>query len=139
MVIIIDMVTKFLFEGHSFVLIPKVLSVTSLHNYGAAWGIFDGMTWLLIVLTVLFVAAIVTFDIFKKIDSPLYSVGIAFIVGGAVGNIVDRIAFGYVRDFIEFTFFKFPVFNMADSFLTVGVVLLLIKVIFFSRSKGGAQ
>lgn len=138
MVIVLDMITKFLFEGKSYTLIPKVLGITSLHNYGAAWGVFSGRTWLLIALTVVFVILIVAFDIWQKIDSKLYSVGISFIVGGAVGNIIDRIAYGYVRDFIEFRFINFPIFNLADSFLTIGVILIIIKVLFFSRRKEGA-
>lgn len=139
MVIIIDMVTKFLFEGKDIMLIPNFISILSHHNTGAAWGILSGKLWILIIVTVLFVGAIIGFDIWQKIESKLYSVAIAFIVGGAIGNIIDRIAFGYVRDFIKLEFMEFPIFNFADSFLCVGVVLLIIYLLFFYKDKKKVQ
>jgi signal peptidase II len=63
-------------------------------------------------------------------------IGLAFVLGGAVGNLIDRIFLGGVRDFIRFDFFDFPVFNIADSFLTVGCVMLAVFILFLYRPKG---
>ncbi len=134
-IIIVDMITKFGFDGKNFNLIPNVLSIFSHYNTGAAWGIFGGKLWFLITVSVLFLMLIIVFDIFFKSKHSLYSVGISFIIGGAVGNMIDRIFFGYVRDFLQFDFINFPIFNLADSFLVVGVILLAIYVLFFYKVK----
>lgn len=134
-IIAIDMITKFAFDGKSFNLIPKVLSVFSHYNTGAAWGIFGGKLWFLIIVSVLFLALIVMFDIFFKNSHLLYNMGISFIIGGAVGNMIDRIFLGHVRDFIQLDFMNFPIFNLADSFLVIGVILIAVYVLFFYREK----
>lgn len=105
-------------------------------NFGASWGIFGGQTWLLIVISLVVTAVLLWFYI-KKIKNSisikgmqiLLSVTIGFIVGGCLGNLYDRLAFGYVRDFINFQFIDFPVFNIADSAITIGVVLFIVYFI----------
>ncbi len=113
-------------------IIKDILVIAPTRNIGAGFSILQGQTWLLITLTVLFIVAITIFDMFYKKKSKLYGISTAIIFAGAVGNLVDRIAFGYVRDFLFFKFINFPVFNVADMALTIGIALLLIYVIFYS-------
>ncbi len=108
------------------------------HNYGAAWGVFSGQKIPLIVFT-LFVTGFILFSA-KEITErgKLPSIGFGMILGGALGNLVDRIWQGYVTDFIDFdtpirVIETFPVFNIADSALTIGVVLMLLSLILGKR------
>ncbi|MBO5954491.1 MAG: signal peptidase II [Clostridia bacterium] len=138
LVLVADLVTKhFLFDVEYFNLIPNVLSIASNGgNTGAAWGIFSGETVWLIVVSILMIIALFVYNHFVKEKNTFYCLSFGFIIGGAVGNLVDRIALKYVRDFIFLDFFPtFPVFNLADSFLCVGAVMLAIYVLFMSGKK----
>ncbi len=137
-VLVADLVTKhFLFDVEYFNLIPKVLSIaTNGGNTGAAWGIFSGKTLLLVLVSIGMILALFVFNHFVKNKSVFYCIAFGFVIGGAVGNLVDRIALSYVRDFIFLDFFPtFPVFNLADSFLCVGAVMLAIFILFMSNKK----
>ncbi len=117
------------------------LDFTLVHNTGAAFGIGANATWVFVVVTVVIVAAALVWICAGKCRSPLSVVALALLVGGGVGNFIDRVALGYVVDFIEFSFFDFPVFNVADVCITTGVVLLLVWGFFFSGRElagGGA-
>lgn len=137
-VVALDLLTKVLFKEKQFTLIPGLIGIrynTSL-NEGIAGGLFSGYTPIIIIVTMFMVVFLILFDAKYKPNSKLYSVGISFVVGGAIGNLVDRIFLGGVRDFIIFDFWKdFPTFNVADSFIVVGVILLAIYIIFFSNEK----
>lgn len=133
-----DLLTKVIFKGKAFSLIPGVIGIkwASELNYGAAYNIFSGYTPLLIIITLIVIVFIVLFDFKYKPTNRLYSVSISFIIGGALGNLVDRIALGGVRDFIVFEFWpSFPTFNVADSFLVIGVILMVIYLLFFNKEK----
>lgn len=137
-VLVVDLTTKhFLFRVDYFNLIPNVISIaTNGGNSGAAWGIFSGKKLFLILMSVAMIVALFAFNHFVKKKNWTYCLSFGFIVGGAVGNLIDRIAFGYVRDFIFLDFWKtFPIFNMADSFLCVGAVMLCVYVLFMSGNK----
>ena len=137
-VLVADLVTKhFLFKVEYYNLIPNVISIASNGgNTGAAWGIFSGQTIWLILVSVIMIVALFVYNHFVQNKSVLYCLSFGFIIGGAVGNLVDRIAFQYVRDFIFLDFMPtFPVFNIADSFLCVGAVLLAIHILFLSGKK----
>lgn len=137
-VLVADLVTKhFLFKVEYYNLIPNVISIASNGgNTGAAWGIFSGQTIWLILVSVIMIVALFVYNHFVQNKSVLYCLSFGFIIGGAVGNLVDRIAFQYVRDFIFLDFMPtFPVFNLADSFLCVGAVLLAIHILFLSGKK----
>lgn len=136
--LVADLVTKhFLFEVEYFNLIPNVISIASNGgNTGAAWGMFSGQTVWLIVVSMLMIVALFVYNHFVKEKNTLYCISFGFIIGGAVGNLVDRVTLRYVRDFIFLDFFPtFPVFNLADSFLCVGAVMLAIYVLFLSGKK----
>ena len=74
------------------------------------------------------------FQEFKEfaVKGNVVDLAVAVIIGGAFGNLIDRIFFGFVRDFLKFEFFEFPIFNLADSFLVVGVIMFCVFVLFFS-------
>lgn len=139
-VLVIDLTFKhfFCFE-ESKTIVPYIFNFqTNNGNSGAAFGILSGKKWVLIFMTVVFIAVFVAYDCWQKPQSKFYLVGFSFVLGGAIGNFVDRIRFGYVRDFINFTFWKsFPTFNMADAFLCVGVAIMCIYLIFFSNKEKG--
>ena len=137
-VLVVDLTTKhFLFKVEYFNLIPNVISVaTNGGNEGAAWGIFSGKKLFLILISLIMIGALFVYNHFVKKKNWLYCISFGLVVGGAVGNLVDRIFLGYVRDFIFLDFWPtFPIFNMADSFLCIGAVLLCIYIIFMSGNK----
>ncbi len=134
-VIALDLILKVVMEGVNITVIPNVLSFISVHNYGASFGVLDGARWFFIVLAILFVIGMVLFDFLYKKNfraNGWYRVGFALILGGIIGNLVDRIAFGYVRDFISLDFIDFPVFNIADMALTFGCICLVVFILFFA-------
>ncbi|MAG08550.1 signal peptidase II [Candidatus Woesearchaeota archaeon] len=130
--ILVDQLTKFLVMrnlslSQSVPVIKNILHITLIKNTGAAFGIFRNTNTVLIWVTVIVIGFILFY--FDKIaDSKLSSVFTAFILSGAVGNLIDRIRLGYVVDFIDFGFW--PAFNVADSAIVVGVIGL---VVFCSR------
>ncbi len=137
-VLVVDLTTKhFLFNVEYFNLIPGVISIMGgVKNTGAAWGILGGNVAVLIVITAVMVAALMLFNHFVKNKNTFYCLAFGFIIGGAIGNLIDRVVFQYVRDFIFLDFFPtFPVFNMADSFLCVGAVMLAIFILFMNKEK----
>ncbi len=136
LVLVADLVTKhFLFDVDYYNVIPNVISVaTNGGNTGAAWGILSGKTILLVMVSVGMILALFVFNHFVKNKSVFYCIGFGFVIGGAMGNLVDRIWLNYVRDFIFLDFFPtFPIFNLADSFLCVGAVMLAIFILFMTN------
>lgn len=113
-----------------------LIRFTHVENRGAIYGILQGQTWLFVVCMVIFLAAIGVAIWRKWVTKKFEWVCLAMLAGGGVGNLIDR-AFrgGSVTDMIEFTFVKFPVFNVADCFITVSCVLLVVYVIFFDREE----
>ena len=114
--------------------IPGFLGLTYYENTGAAWSSFDGMQWLFALIFVLF-TAFVLIEYFKK-PMPFTRFErwcIAAIYGGALGNMIDRLRLGYVVDMIKTEFMDFPVFNIADCFITCGCILLVFHLIFFNK------
>ncbi len=108
------------------------LDFVLVHNTGAAFGIGADATWVFVVVTAVIVAAALAWICKGACRSPLSVVALSLLVGGGIGNFIDRVALGYVVDFIEFSFVDFPVFNIADICITAGVVLLLVWGFFFS-------
>ncbi|MBQ3048240.1 MAG: signal peptidase II, partial [Clostridia bacterium] len=137
-VLVADLVTKhFLFSVEYFNLIPGVISIASNGgNTGAAWGMFSGKTLMLVIVSVIMIIALFLFNYFIKKKNTFYCLSFGFIIGGALGNLVDRVALQYVRDFIFLDFWpSFPIFNMADSFLCVGAVMMAIFILFMTGEK----
>ena len=130
-----DQLTKILTDssiaaGTSIPLIPKVLELTNVHNNGAAWGMMSGGRWFFIILTII-VCALLIYILFSKkyCLTKLAHAAFLLVLGGAIGNLVDRIFLGYVRDMIFVSCINFPVFNVADSCVTIGACLLILDTI----------
>ncbi len=122
----------------SLTVIPKVIDFVYVKNTGAAFSFLADKTYgivLLSLISVAFCAGVVWFMIKRKPKSRLLTISLALMLAGAFGNVIDRIFRGYVVDFIETTFIKFPVFNIADIAITCGAALVIIYVLFFEKSK----
>ncbi len=134
--LIFDLLSKHLIDsslslGEVNDFLPGFIEILTVHNTGAAWGIFANSQIFLIILTFLFVFVLFGLMIFEKTENPLFYLALGFIFSGAIGNLIDRLAFGYVRDFLHLEFWPtFPVFNIADMCLTVGVVLFIVYFIY---------
>ena len=138
-IVVADQVTKFLtvaniplYQDVEF--IPGFLGFTYVQNTGAAFSSFEGQQWLFAVIFVGFTVAIL-WEYFKK-PQPFTKFErwcIAAIYGGAVGNMIDRVRLGYVVDMIETKFMNFPVFNVADCFITCGCIAMLVSLILFNK------
>lgn len=111
--------------GESLPLIPGVMQLTRLHNYGAAWSSLSGKTVVLLVITSVLMIAVAVLLMKKIVRHRLGVTAGIFIIGGGLGNMIDRVRMGYVVDMIETSFMEFPVFNVADCFITCGCVLLM--------------
>ena len=135
-----DQVTKYLVVQNiplfsDAPLIPGVLGLTHVRNEGAAFSSFRGMQWLFALIFVLFTLAVV-YEYFKK-PMPFTKLErwcIAAIYGGGLGNMIDRVRLGYVVDMLETKFVEFPVFNVADCFITCGCVVLMVHLVFFNKA-----
>lgn len=133
-VILLDQLSKSLITSHFSLyeqktLIEGVLSFTYIQNRGAAFGIFSGARVFFIVITVL--AFVLGYVYFKKhpMKNIFEKLGISFIAGGAVGNLIDRAFLGYVRDFISADFIDFPIFNVADCFVCIGAAIYILCIL----------
>lgn len=132
LILIFDQVSKHLVVlnlpyGGTITLWPGVLDLTHVHNFGAAFGLFAGQRWLFILAVLVTVAVLVLWrqDILRAGALAVYSC--ALLLGGALGNLLDRLRLGFVIDFIDIGFW--PVFNVADSAIVVGALSLAIATI----------
>lgn len=129
LIVIFDQVTKAiatirLDSCDSYTVVNKVLSFTLVRNSGAAFGLLKNQTMLFILISIVAVIAVIFYLLKKKTS---YYLPLALILGGAAGNLIDRLRFGYVIDFIDLHFW--PVFNVADSCITIGAALLFFLII----------
>ncbi|HGE7609385.1 signal peptidase II [Bacillus thuringiensis] len=135
-VIAIDQISKWFIVknmelGTSIPIIDNVLYITSHRNRGAAWGILENKMWFFYIITVVFVVFIVFYmKKYAKTDK-LLGISLGLILGGAIGNFIDRVFRQEVVDFIHVYIFSYnyPVFNIADSALCIGVVLIIIQTL----------
>ena len=136
----LDQLTKWIFYGKSYSLLGDFLWIESSFNEGVAFSMMSGALWLFIVVSILASGLMIYFILSKKMGLGKFSkVSIALILGGAIGNLIDRIALGGVRDFIYFKSINFAIFNFADAFVTIGGILLVISLIilFVQKYKKG--
>ncbi|MGG5253020.1 signal peptidase II [Neobacillus sp. SM06] len=136
----LDQVTKWLVVtkmefGQSITIIDQFLYITSHRNRGAAWGILQGQMWLFYVITLVVIVAIVYYIQKAAKGKILLGVSLALMLGGAIGNFIDRVVRKEVVDFIHTFIFSydFPIFNVADSSLVIGVGLLMIQMLLDER------
>jgi signal peptidase II len=114
--------------------IPGLLSLRHETNNGAAWSSFSGQQWFFLLLTPIVVIAALYF-LWKKNAQNGYVLGLSLIISGALGNFIDRLHQGFVVDMFQTDFINFPIFNIADSLLTVGFVVLFIAILMDKEEK----
>lgn len=115
-------------------LIPGVLDLRYVENTGAAFSMMRGMMWLFIPVTIVIITALSIYLVKNRKREKIYTrIALACVIGGAIGNLIDRILYGYVVDMFEPSFMNFAVFNVADIFVTCGTAALVIIILFFSR------
>ncbi len=117
--------------GESAPFLPHVMQLTRLHNYGAAWSSFSGMTGLLLVVTAILMIAVALLLFKKIVRHPLGVTACVLVLGGGIGNMIDRIAHGYVVDMFDLLLFDYPIFNLADCFVVVGAILGAVYYLWF--------
>lgn len=114
--------------------LPGLLSLTYAQNTGAAFSSLQGARWLFVAIFVVFAAALIWCTAKKVLPfTRLEQWCLAAILGGGLGNLIDRLFLGYVVDMISTDFMNFPVFNVADSFITCGAILLFVHLIFWNK------
>ena len=109
--------------GESAPFLPGLMQLTRLHNTGAAWSSFSGMTTLLIAVTVVLIVLVLWLLIKRIVRHPLGVTACLLILGGGLGNMIDRVARGYVVDMFDLQLFTYPIFNLADCFVVIGAIL----------------
>ena len=134
-IVLVDRLTKNVFSGflglnESIAVIPNFLRFTLVHNTGIAFGFFKDCGAVFIIIPVILTGLLI-YNVYYYRHSPhlsrTYIVAFSLILGGAIGNLIDRITLGYVIDFIDFR--VWPVFNVADSAITIGAAIILLRCI----------
>ena len=140
--VFLDQFTKhlavlYLKDQPNIVWIKGVMELEYLENRGAAFGILQNQQWLFILLFFLFVTAVIIFYCRMPMEKKYLPVQIIslFLIAGGLGNLIDRIRLGYVIDFFYFSLINFPVFNMADIYVTVSMVILFVLLIFYYKEE----
>ena len=140
--VFLDQFTKHLAVLHlkdqpNIIWVKGVMELEYLENRGAAFGILQNQQWLFILLFFLFVTAVIIFYCRMPLDKKYLPVQIIslFLIAGGLGNLIDRIRLGYVIDFFYFSLINFPIFNVADIYVTVGMVILFILLIFYYKEE----
>ena len=134
-----DQITKFLTIAniplHGTVeVLPGIVRLTYVQNDGAAFSMFEGQQWLFALIFVAFAAAIIWEFSKKRLPFTTFDrFCIVAVFAGGLGNMIDRLRMGYVVDMIATEFINFPVFNVADCFITCGCIILLVHLIFFNK------
>ena len=122
---------------HNMTLVEGFMDLTFVENRGVAFGMFSGQRWFILLLTGIIAVGLIWFYVTmpkKKEYFPL-RISLVMVLSGAIGNIIDRLFRGYVVDFFEFTFFEWPVFNVADIYVVVGVILLALMIVFVVKDE----
>lgn len=129
---ILDFVCKFIIThilsfNDSIMVIKNFFYISLVKNTGGAFSIFTGSTFLLIVISFLILLGIFTYIYKNNIRNRVSLMGFGLLIGGAMGNLFDRIFYGYVIDYLDFKIFGYgyPIFNLADSFVVIGAIILL--------------
>jgi len=145
-IIAIDQITKWIVIktmeiGEQITIIEKFFYLTSHRNSGAAWGMLEGKMTLFYIITIIVVIGIIYYMEKYVRDNRLLATGLSLLLGGAIGNFIDRLVRQEVVDFLDFIIFgyDFPIFNVADSALTIGVIIVIITTIVDERKKGTVQ
>lgn len=118
--------------NNNIVVINQFLKFTYVENKGAAFGILQNQRWLFILTTIVVIIAIIYLILNGKVSNKLLVCSLGLIIGGGVGNLIDRILNGYVVDYISISFFP-PIFNFADCAVCIGSIFLIIYILFYDN------
>lgn len=144
LLVVLDQIVKWAVRGaiplYGAVPFLPGLNLTYIQNTGAAFSSFSSHTWVLALVSGIVSVALLVMLVRRTFPHPLGMFSVALLLGGAVGNLIDRALFGYVTDMFATTFVRFAVFNVADIGVTVGAVLLCVYVAFLSgKDKEGKK
>ena len=133
--VIADQMIKYLVDtsielGDTIDFIPHVLSLTHIRNQGAAWSIMSGKTWFLVFMPIIVIVAALVFMYKNRSGSNFMLVSLALILGGGIGNLIDRIRLHEVIDYLKCELFSFPIFNFADICVVAGSIMFCVYMIF---------
>ena len=134
--VLLDQITKYLAVEYvqlqgSISLVKGVFNFTYHENRGAFLGSFADNRWVFLIASSVAILAMVLYLAFVKDNHILVKLSLSMLIGGGIGNMIDRVSLGYVIDFLDFELINFPIFNVADSFITVGAGLLIVYLLFF--------
>ena len=144
-IVVLDQVVKFLIDSRlsefeSLVVIPGLLNLTRVHNTGVAYGMLNGVDFpgKTVILALVATGALVGLALYAAAladDQRLTRLGLSLVIGGAAGNLIDRVRFGYVLDFVDFyrNDWHFWAFNVADAAISVGVALMILDMLLGMR------
>lgn len=136
--IVLDQLVKFLISQNLAFNVPYefingILGINVTYNTGAGFSIFQNQTLLLTFISAVVSVFIIWYILTKKNLQLAYYVALGFILGGALGNLIDRVLYSYVIDFLRLEFINFPIFNLADIFINIGAIILIVQL--FIRKK----
>lgn len=140
-IVALDQISKYLIQSnldfHHVEIIKGFFSLTYAENTGMAWSLLSGKQAFLSIVSAIAIGVMIWYVLFKNPDK-LTKFALSLMIGGAIGNLIDRVFLNYVRDFLDFIIFgyDFPIFNVADSALTIGVILLFIAAIKEEKKNG---
>lgn len=122
-------ISKIVTLGNSIDIIKNFLRISYVKNTGAAFSILDGNTLFVTIIGIVIIIMIIWYLYKNKVNKMIDKIGYSLILGGSIGNLFDRVCYGYVRDFIDIQIgeYNYPIFNLADSFIVIGVILLFIS------------
>ncbi|MFS7491505.1 signal peptidase II [Carnobacterium maltaromaticum] len=139
-ILVIDQITKYVVVNNIDLyevkeVIPGILSWMYIRNTGAAWSILEGQMWFFYIITFAVVIAVIYIMQKYAKGNWLFSLGLSLILAGALGNFIDRLRLGYVVDMIRLDFMNFPIFNVADMSLSIGVAIIILYVLLDEKNK----
>ena len=144
LVILLDQITKWMVVknmelGERIAIWDPWFGLLSHRNRGAAWGMLEGQMWLFTIVTIGVIMGIIYFYHKEANGKPFFQVSLMVLLGGAIGNFIDRLYYGEVVDFVDVLIpiidYHFPIFNIADAALTIAVIMLLIAIIIEDRAE----
>lgn len=125
--------------GEIHQVIPGILSFNYLQNNGAAWNILPGQMWLFYLISIVAIAVCLYFLFNPKYKNVLFDIGTSLVLGGIIGNLIDRMHLKYVVDMLQLNFVNFNIFNIADAAITIGVIIIFVYLVFLDNGEKNDQ
>ena len=121
-------ICKYISVNENVQIIKNIFYITNVKNTGVAWSLFDNQTILVTIVSLIVIIGIIIYIKKHKPNNLIEKLSYSMIIGGAVGNLVERLIYGYVTDFIDVYIFgyNYPIFNFADTFIVIGVIMLAV-------------